>query len=328
MLKVPLFVVPVDFSPEMEATVSAAFALAQRWGADVHLLEVVPPRGPSLPDANLDIRLGGPVTSKRDWSRLEDSIHAAERGRIHVRTVAYRGDATRIIASYVQLTKARLLVIGQHYGTSRWRRSTRIVGTLSRAAPAAVLVLPPRWSETTTSLWFTHIVSAVDFTIASAVAARTVLDLMRRTGSRLTLVHALKNAPDHMVFSGGEALRAARNLRQRAARVAEGLRSRMPADVRIRVDARVTTGDPHHGILDIASEVEADLIVLGVPHRSRLDEVLFGSTLRIVLRRTKIPMLVIPVPAGAYKRLEETEGVEVKVTSKNVGRAKRHAVRQ
>ena len=50
MLKAPLFVVPVDFSPEMEATVSAAFALAKECGAHVHLLEVVPLRGPSLLD--------------------------------------------------------------------------------------------------------------------------------------------------------------------------------------------------------------------------------------------------------------------------------------
>ena len=36
----PTFVVPVDCSSEMEATVSAAFALAKKCGADVHLLEV------------------------------------------------------------------------------------------------------------------------------------------------------------------------------------------------------------------------------------------------------------------------------------------------
>ena len=209
MVKAPLFVVPVDFAPEMEATVSAAFALAKQCGAHVHLLEVVSPRAPSLLDDRADVRLGGRVTSKRDWSRLEDSIHAAERGGIHVRTVAYRGDATKIIASYAQLTKARLLVIDKHYGTSRWRRNTRIVSTLSRAAPAPVLVLPPqRRSEKNKSLSFGHIVSAVDFTVASAVAVRTVLDLIRRTGARLTLVHALKNAPHHMVFSGGEALQS------------------------------------------------------------------------------------------------------------------------
>ena len=148
---------------------------------------------------------------------------------------------------------------------------------------------------------FGHIVSAVDFTIASAVAVRTVLDLIRRTGARLTLVHVLKDAPHRMVFSGGEALRVTRNLESgRLLRSRNTFGERFRPMRGIRVDARVTTGDPHRGILDIASEVKADLIVMGVPPRSRFDEVLFGSTLRNVLRRTKIPVLVLPVPAGAY----------------------------
>jgi hypothetical protein len=75
MLKSPPFVVPVDFSPEMEGTVSAAIALARKWGADVHLLEVVPLVAFTLLDDQADIRLVGRITSKRDWSRLEDSIH-------------------------------------------------------------------------------------------------------------------------------------------------------------------------------------------------------------------------------------------------------------
>ena len=315
LAKAPLFVVAVDFAPEMEATVSAALALAKKCGARVHLHEVVLPRASSILDDRADIRSGSRITSKRDWSRLEDSIDAAERSGTHVRTVVYRGDATKIIASYARLTKASLLVIDRHYGTSRWRRNTRIVSILSRAAPVPVLVLPPQpLAEKNMALSFRHIVSAVDFPVASAVAMRAVLDVIRHTGARLTLVHALRNAPHHMVFSGGEALRVARNLRGQATQVAERLRRKMPADVRIRVDVRVTTGDPHRGIVDIASEVKADLIVMGVPPRSRFDEVLFGSTLRTVLRRARIPVLVLAVLAGAYRWLDETDGVEIAVT--------------
>jgi nucleotide-binding universal stress UspA family protein len=307
MRTAPVFVVPIDFSPEMESTTSAAFALARQCGADVDLLEVLRARRPSVLDAEAATPLASRVTSTSDLSRLEDSTHAAERAGIHVRTVAHRGDTIGIVTSYVQLVKARLLVIGQHYRTSRWRRNTRIVSTLSRAAPAPVLVLPPRRrAEKNKSLSFGHIVSAVDFTVASAVAVRTVVDLIRRTGARLTLVHTLKDAPHHMVFSGGEASRAIRNMRGREAHVAEHFRRKIPANMNIRVDARVTSGDSHHGILDIASEVRADLIVIGVPPRSRFDEVLFGSTLRGVLRRAKTPVLVLPVLAGAYKWLDET----------------------
>ena len=58
LAKAPLFVVPVDFAPEMQATVSAAFALAKKCGAHVHLLEVVSPRAPSLLDDRPHVRLG------------------------------------------------------------------------------------------------------------------------------------------------------------------------------------------------------------------------------------------------------------------------------
>jgi nucleotide-binding universal stress UspA family protein len=307
----PLFVVPVDFSPDTEATVSAAFAVARTCGAHVHLLEVVSPRGPSHFDFTTGSQFRGRVTPKRDWSRLAALIHAAERRRMHVETVAYRGEASKTIHAYVQLTKATLLVIGKHYGTPRWRRSPRIAGSLTRSSSVPVLVLPPqRRSPELTSLEFSHVVSAVDFTVASAVAVRTVFDVIRRTGARLTLVHALP-ATSNMVFSGGEAIRAARNLLGQTSHAAERLRKKIPSDVRMRVDARVTTGDPHRRILDVASEVKGDLIVMGVAPRNRLDEVLFGSTVRNVLRMAKIPVLMIPVPAGAYKWLEEKDSIEV-----------------
>jgi hypothetical protein len=66
MLKAPLFIVPVDFAVEMEATVSAAFGLARKCGADVHLLEVVSPRGPSL----LDDRADSSASAARSSSAL------------------------------------------------------------------------------------------------------------------------------------------------------------------------------------------------------------------------------------------------------------------
>ena len=71
-------------------------------------------------------------------------------------------------------------------------------------------------------------------------------------------MHALKNTPHHMVFSGGAALRVTRDLQVQAEHVAERLRRKLPATVRFRVDARVTTGVPHRRILDIAYETKAD----------------------------------------------------------------------
>ena len=318
MSKSQMFVVPLDFSPEMESTVSGALALAKHCGAEVHLIEVVAPRPPSRLDEKRTHRDRRPVVTTSDWSRLEKMVLTAERGRIPLRAFAYRGDPTEVIRAYLLLVKSTLLVIGQHYGTSGWRRSASFVGTLSRAAPVPVLILPPGYHSRTTSSMFRHIVSAVDFSIASAVTVRTVVDLSRRSGARLTLVHAL-NGPQ-IALSGGEAVKVRRNVRAEAAQVGARLRKKVPADVRIRVDEHVTTSDPHRAILGVASEVDADLIVMGVAPRSRFDEMLAGSTLRNVLRRTKIPVLVLPVPAGASKWLDHSDGVEIALTQKHAGR--------
>ena len=309
MLQRPLVVVPVDSSPGEDTTVAYAVALAKRRGADVDLLHVVRPRGPSVFDSP-DLALVGQTSSPHgQLDHLLNSLSsdpltsAAQHDDIHVRHVTHKGEPSKAIAAYAQLAMAAVIVIGKYYGSPRWRRSAGVASSVSRSAPVAVLIVPPQ-DPTNTSLRtgpFTNIVSAVDFTVSSAVALRTALDLAQASGGRVTMVHVLKNAPGRMVFSGSEALGAIDEVHAEAANVAARLRREIPTAAAGQVDSRVTTGDPHRGILDVAAQIQADLIVMGVPPRGRIDEVLFGSTLRGVLRRATSPVLVLPVAAGAHE---------------------------
>jgi nucleotide-binding universal stress UspA family protein len=320
MPKASLFVVPVDFSTAMEPTVAAAFALAVRCDLrrGVDLLEITPQRRPSLLGEDTPLQLADPQASKNDWNRLEHSIRTAQRNGLAVRAIGYRGNATQVIAAHAQLARASLIVINRHFGSPAWRRSTRVVDDLIRSAPVPVLVWPRNEaSDGKRPAPFRHIVSAIDLTVASAVALRTVLDLVHRTGARVTLVHAVQDAASHMPFSGGEAFDARRRLESQIGRVAARLRRKLPAAIPIRVDARVTTGDAGRSILEVAAEVNADLVVMGVPPRSRIDEVIFGSTLRRVLRHATVPLLVVPVAAGANKWLDEGDAVERPLTRRS-----------
>ena len=311
MLKRPLVVVPVGASPGEETTLAYALALAKRREADVDLLHVVRPRGPSVFDSP-DLALVGQTSSSSPRHHVaplqvsspsDAQISMVDGEDIHVRRVTYKGQPAKAVAAYAQLAMAAVIVVGKYYGSPRWRRSTAVVSNLSRSAPVPVLIVPPQDPADTARRTgpFTNIVSAVDFTVSSAVALRTALDLARSSGGRVTMVHALKNAPGRMVFSGGEALGAIDEVHAEAANVAARLRQEIPASAASHVDSRVTTGEPHQGILDVASLVGADLIVMGVPPRGRVDEALFGSTLRGVLRRATTPVLVLPVVAGAHE---------------------------
>lgn len=298
----PVFVVPVESPAEAEDTLAAALALARVSGAEVHLLEILESSKPSLLDDGGALQRRRMAPSRHDWPRLVRSLQARDREPVPIRTVTYRGAATAVIPAYLQLVNASLLIVGLHYG-SRWRRNPGAAATLSRRASVPVLILPAGTAARTRRP-FRRIVSAIDFTIASAVALRAVADLTRRTGARVTLVHALTHRAHRPPFSGSEAGRVSSRLRQDAAHAAARVQEQIPGDIRLRVDARVAMGEPHRAILDVASEIDADLVIMGVAPRSRVDEAVFGSTLRQVLREIGIPLLAVPAPAGAASWLE------------------------
>ena len=103
--------------------------------------------------------------------------------------------------------------------------------------------------------------------------------------------------PGHLVFSGSQAWEVVRRLPGRKDAVAARLR-RKAAFLRAGdVDAVVATGAAVGAILENARRSNPDLIVMGSPHRSWFDRVLFGSTLRRVLRRATVPVL-----GGARRR--------------------------
>lgn len=307
MQKRPLIVVPIDSSPGEDTTVACALALAKRRKANVDLLRVVRPRRASVfdsPDPSSQRSIPRrPIDRLAGSSHPGPSISSADHGDVVVREVTRAGTPSTAVAAYAQLAVAAVIVIGKFYGSRRWRVSTAVASSLGRSAPVPVLIVPPGdAAEASPGTGpFTNIVSAVDFTVASAVALRTAIDLARTSGGRVTMVHALTNAPGRMVFSGHEAFGAIDELHTEAVRVAARLRREIPPSAARHVDSRVTTGEPHRGIIDVATEIEADLIVMGVPPRGRIDEVLFGSTLRGVLRRATTPVLVLPVVAGAHE---------------------------
>jgi nucleotide-binding universal stress UspA family protein len=58
----------------------------------------------------------------------------------------------------------------------------------------------------------------------------------------------------------------------------------------------VVSGLPHRRILQAAADADADLIVMPKSMRGGLEEALLGSTTRVVLRRARCPVLLVPMP--------------------------------
>lgn len=299
MAKRTVIVCPVDFTPGAHTVATYALELARALEADVHLLHVAQAARPRQPELEGTAWQEGPVT---DWSRLMELARNAFSDGSRVRMVTHTGSATSVIPAYAHLTAATLVVVGRDYGTSRWWRNASVARRLRWSSHCPVLVLPP--SRTNTAASCEEILCAIDWTVASAVALRTALDWTRRRKAHLTLVHVLEVTRD-LLFSGPEALTLAGRAQKQAGAASERLRRRVSPEALHGVDVRYVSGAPNRRILDVASEVKADVIVVGVAPRGSLDDFLAPSTSATVLRHATCPVLFVPVPAGAHNWLEE-----------------------
>lgn len=289
-----LVVAAVDGSPDAIRTVEYAVRLARLDAAEVHAVQVVPR------DGTLWI---APQSERALNARLRTVRSLAEGEGVALRVISLRGQPERAIPAYAQLAGASVVVVGRHYATSRIWRSTAVARRLSRRSPVPVIVLPRRM-ENAAAVVPKRVVAAVDFTVASAMALRTAVDLSQRHDASLTLVHAM-DAPQAMLFSGSEAWRLVQQLPARMQVLEARLRRKAIAFGSRNAEPVVVTGDADHGIVETATATDADLIVMGIAPRTWIDEVLFGSTLRRVLRRARAPVLVVPVVAGAHEWIDE-----------------------
>jgi nucleotide-binding universal stress UspA family protein len=142
---------------------------------------------------------------------------------------------------------------------------------------------------------FNHILVPIDGSETSMLAVSKASGLALAFGSRITLIHVVDNYPfigvgADYALGQNEYLAAAVNganaalARGVAALAAEGLHS----DQRV-IDGHVV----HEGIVDTATAIGADLIVMGSNGRTGLEKLLLGSVTQRVLQDAKVPVLVV-----------------------------------
>jgi nucleotide-binding universal stress UspA family protein len=301
MMQRQRILVAIERGTNRPRAVAVARRIAKARGADVDVLHVLPQRTVDGDEWWEPWSVRGRDDGRVSLgSRIASMLRSDDSDGVRVRSVTLRGTPEHVIPAYSQIHQATLLVVPRDYGSGRFWHNGRVINELARRSPVPVLVLPKQQRRGQRQPGLRRILAPVDFSVASAVALRTVADLSRRHDARVTLVHALEGVPPHMVFSGSEAWAMARRLPARLDAVTKRLRAKAAVLGVDNVDTEVATGDAHRAILDIASRTGYDLVVMGIPHRSWLDRVMFGSTLRRVLRRATVPVLAVPVVAGKY----------------------------
>jgi nucleotide-binding universal stress UspA family protein len=198
---------------------------------------------------------------------------------VQFRLKAQPGNPESAIGLYARRHRADLIVISASYRSRRGASRLSLARSLGRSAPCPVLVVAGTapHANRVGPPFFRQVVCAVDFTKVSVAALEAAAAFAPRSRGLMTLVHAVEDISRGMAASP-------RLLRLVPAAVLK----------RYRVRVIVGSGPPYRRIVEVASEIKADLIVMGMPRRSRVSEWLGGSTSRAVLRRAKSPVLLVP----------------------------------
>jgi nucleotide-binding universal stress UspA family protein len=136
-----------------------------------------------------------------------------------------------------------------------------------------------------------HILAPVDFSQPCLHGLTAALDLARRFDAKLTVVHVVKHLPhgSHVVLDAvGIQQDWERPARER---LAEFVAEHVPKDVSVR--QVVAVGKPFHKVVELATELECDLIVISMHGYTGLAHVLIGSNAERIVQHAPCPVLVV-----------------------------------
>ena len=172
-----------------------------------------------------------------------------------------------------------------------------------QAARVPVLVVPDRREGTppTDGVALRHILVGLDRSEPSFAALELASDVADLLGGSLSVLEVIDYVPP---FPLERSTAVTGKGEEQALERAIGLLEAEVRDIRTRgvgVQVIVRSGDPAPTLLEIADDVDADLVVLGTRGRGGPADLLLGSVARTVADRARRPTLVVPATAGPLR---------------------------
>ena len=265
----------VDASRPAAAAFEQALAMSARRGAQLVLVHAV----------SKDERYSWRAVER--VAALAALRERAEAQNVTVRVRVQQGDAAGVILLHARAQNPDLIVLGSNepVGIARFRFGS-IADRVVKGAACPVMLIPA--AHTRTAPTFRTVLCAIDLSPRSpgtiANAAR-----LAGEGARLVLLNVLHGSVLRHYARVPEFSRAmAHDTRQRLQSILEA--QSLESEVLV-TDSSKSVYDE---ILRVASEIEADLIVMGATRRTGLRRRLLGSTAIRVSRRSHVPVLIVP----------------------------------
>ncbi|HUX09220.1 MAG TPA: universal stress protein [Terriglobia bacterium] len=294
MLRIEKILCPVDFSEYSAKAYDYAQSLAQRYGAKLLLEHVIQPLTSTypyyaFPEAieevfwNLETRAG---------EQLSEFVSAHQVDGFETQRFVHKGTVPDCVLAFAESEGADLIVMGTHgrHGFDRLTMGSVAEKVLRKAHCPVLVVRKPAHDfvhpqDSAEPVGLQRILYCTDFSDYSSRALTYAMSLAMEYNAELTLLHVLEDMPP------------SDDLQKTLAEITRKLEELVPEEACnwCKVLPAVRIGRPYQQILQIALEIEADLIVMGVRGRNALDLALFGSTTHRVIQLGSSPVLVVHI---------------------------------
>lgn len=290
-----------DFSRWAAGAEAYACCLASVWRADLTAMTVLEFPSGLNPDYPVN-RMYLTELMKTATGQLADlKARAAARGiSIHTRTAT--GIPSEELLAAAKAEDSDLIVVGTKGKTGL---EHVLVGSTAerviRTAPCPVLAVRTERSEGEAGgsdpcrgVSLDRILVPIDFSDCSLDALEYAVQVARRSGASIRLLHVLEPVSYGLDFS---LLHVAKRdkmrevIRERLSDLAKAL-----VEAQVRTDVELHGGLPPDSILERAKTLQADLIVMGTHGRRGLSHTISGSVAEAVLRKSSCPVLTVRSP--------------------------------
>ncbi len=301
MIQIKRILCPTDLSPQSDAALQYAVALAQTYKAELMICHCVPPTF-FVDEADRE----------RYREKFENTISLYTYGTSAMpacQGVIIEDDPATGITKTAATQRVDLIVMRSR----RRPLAAALLGSTAeavcRTAPCPVLVTHPHemeWADLSSDeAKIKRVLVATDFSNDSELAFRYGLSLAEEYQAELHLIHVLPVAlaPALATMPVGiesDFQRAARQLQQA-----------IPGEAHLwcKVFQAVRAGQPYREILTYAEEHDIDLICLGEHGAGFTMRALFGSNADRVLRQAPCPVLIArPLKPVAIEPIANTNG--------------------
>jgi len=241
-----------DFSPCSVAALPYAVALAERYGATIHLIHGLAPE--PIPEVRLYHSMELEAVRMSADLAMETLVATNSFGKIASTATVRQGPLLDVLEAFVEEKNIDLIVLGTH---GRRGLKKLVLGSVAesvfRLAPCPVLTVGPEaMHEGAADASFKTILFATDFYSASRRALAYAVSMAQANHSHLILLHAMSDSME------------VPDLARAGQRMADLISAETMHELEPEIVAEA--GPAAETILRVARNKEADLIVMGAHH--------------------------------------------------------------